>query len=74
MTTQMECEESCQDFVKVKGENYGPCFDLILDARECAAALACDEFQNFEDYAFAQPYEFPVACEGEWNAMFPLCD
>jgi|GEM_PF-2335417 len=61
-TTQAECESICTGHVRSKQEALPACFDLILDVRECAAVLTCDEFRNYENWAFLEGYVNPVRC------------
>jgi hypothetical protein len=68
-STQAECEEACTSDVEFKVEFYEGCFDLILDDRECAAALSCDEFRDYENWAFGEPSAYPFPCVEEQEAL-----
>ena len=61
-TTQAECESMCTGHVEFTQEGIPACFDLILEVRECAAVLTCDEFRNYENWAFLESHTQPVRC------------
>jgi hypothetical protein len=70
-STQAECEEACTSHVEFKTELHSNCFDLILDDRECAAALSCEEFRDYENWAFVEPSAYPPPCLEEQQALDP---
>ncbi len=61
-TTQVECESMCSRHVESSEEMLPGCFDVILGVRECAAVLTCDEFRNYENWAFLESHTQPVRC------------
>lgn len=70
-TTQAACEDVCTSRIETKTGLHEECFDLILDGRECAAALSCEDFKQYENWAFAEPSVYPPPCLAEQQALIP---
>lgn len=72
---QTSCEESCTLYAeRVLDELGSSCLDVILDDRECAAALTCEEFVSYEEYSFGEPPSLlPVPCDEEVAAHLTEC-
>lgn len=69
------CEESCTIYAEqVLDELGSSCLDVILDDRECAAQLTCEEFVSYEEYSFDEPPSvLPVPCGDEVAAHLTEC-
>jgi hypothetical protein len=70
------CEASCQSYADMVHEQYGDtCVDVVLDDRECAADLTCEEFVAYEEYSFSEPPSItPPPCAEEVLALINGCD
>ncbi len=73
-STQTECEDVCTANIEIRAEKSDECFDIILDVRECAAALTCEEFKKYEVWAFSDPIAFPVSCIEEQQLELERCN
>jgi hypothetical protein len=73
-STQAECEDGCIINVEHRADEYAECFDIVLDVRECAAALTCEEFKQYENWSFGDPTDFPVSCLEEQQEAQTDCN
>ncbi len=73
-STQAECQDACTANVENATALNDECFDIILDARECAATLSCEDFKDYEAWSFAEPSPFPVPCLEEQQAVSYNCN
>ncbi len=46
------------------------CYEPIVEARECEAALTCDEFRDMENWAFRKPGPYPQPCNPQETVLF----
>lgn len=70
------CEASCRLYAEMVQEQNGEsCYDIVLDDRECASALTCEEFVAYEEFSFAEPPSItPPPCGDEVQALINGCD
>lgn len=73
-STKSECEDVCRQDVEYLTEKNPACFDIVLDLRECAAALTCEEFKNYENWSFVKPWSPPLKCMEEEVARRHNCN
>jgi hypothetical protein len=64
-SNQPECVAECKWHVEYAYKDNEACFDLVLDERECAAELSCEDFQTYEDFAFEGLQGPNLACTEE---------
>lgn len=69
------CEEACVLYVdRVRDERPASCLEVILEDRECSAALTCEEFVAYEELSFSEPPSVvPVPCAEEVSAKLDGC-
>lgn len=69
------CESSCLDYAEsIRDELGESCFEIVLDDRECAAELTCEEFTAYEQYSFDEaPSILPPPCQEEVAAQLDGC-
>jgi hypothetical protein len=72
-STQAECEHACVVDAEHKAAEFAVCLDIVLDVRECAAALACEDFKQYENWAFGEP-NFSPSCVEEHQAAMSDCN
>jgi hypothetical protein len=74
ISTQAECADACIFDVEHRSAEAAACFDIILDVRECAAALTCEEFKQYENWSFNEPSDFPPPCLEEQQEAQTECN
>lgn len=69
------CESSCISYAQsVRDELGESCFEIVLDDRECASELTCEEFTAYEEYASDEPPSIlPPPCQEEVAAQLDGC-
>jgi hypothetical protein len=73
-TTQAECEIFCASNIEEVAARRPECFDIIVDDRECAGGLSCEDFKHYENWGFGEMSKFPFECHEETRTILEQCN